>query len=159
MFISWPRFPDINGHIVVVFRGHGFFVSASDFRGCEQHDPFDDISVYILVLLSVFVFQVCEATGHCARRFSQSGEVEDAHRRPPVRCGLAFPCLFNAAMGFPLPGFGSKRIRRRSPVSMPPRRSCFACCGCRRCAGRILFQCHHSVPASSTASRTQTPGR
>ena len=55
---------------------------------------------------------------------------------------------FNATTAFLLPGLDTSRPGTRSPVSMPPRRSCFS--GGRGMIAYILllFQCHHGVPAS-----------
>ena len=38
-------------------------------------------------------------------------------------------------------------------VSMPPRRSCFLHLVYGRCAMKVVFQCHHGVPASSAGGR------
>mgnify|MGYP005618729379 CR=1 FL=1 len=65
------------------------------------------------------------------------------------RAGLAslYPTSFNATTAFLLLGRRRSGANGGSPVSMPPRRSCFIS-GISHSHFAFRFQCHHGVPAS-----------
>ena len=84
----------------------------------------------------------------CETRFRFNATTAFLLLRMP-RAGLWSRWCFNATTAFLLPGSAGGAPRKRSPVSMPPRRSCFSPSIPAARAARRRFQCHHGVPASS----------